>query len=112
MGKDDKPGLKGKIVEEPKLSVGNKVKIRQHEGLSVSVPDNLKPEVVYTVAKVEPIQFRSCTLDESDCKRICKHFEECQKEFDEVYADLIVQQLVTLQEVPDTSFGSCWFDKV
>lgn len=112
MGKDDEPGPKGTIIREPELKVGDKVKIRQIEGLPDDAPSGLDPKGIYTVSKVEPQQFRSCFFEEDDCRDLCNHFEECKKEFDEVYADLIIQQTVTLLEKPDNNYGSCWFDKV
>lgn len=108
------PGPKGQYVREPEFQVGDRVKVNpEHRELAIEVP-KLEPDAIYIVTKIRTYNHRSCRLDkdkEDGCAMYCEHFAECEKADDEIYADYVFSQIltVTLSDIPIEGLGSCWF---
>ena len=111
------PGPKGRIVQEPEFQVGDKIKINpEMKDLALKVSDLTDIKAIYTVTNVYPYTFRSCRLsdnEEDECVN-CKHFRECMEADDEIYANWIVSQMLTvsLSGISNKErIGSSWFVK-
>jgi len=111
----EEPGSKGNVVQEPEFQVGDKVRINPANKRSLAIMElDIDSEAVYTVSKIRAYLHRSCRLDwdeEDGCASHCKHSEECLEADDEIYADWIIGQIITvnLSGVSRDGLGSTWF---
>ncbi|MCK5385868.1 MAG: hypothetical protein KAJ39_01695 [Gammaproteobacteria bacterium] len=112
----EKPGPKGCIVQDPEFEIGDQIKINPEIKDSVLRLLKLDLNTIFIVKKVHPHLHRSCRLDwdeRSGCASHCKHFEECLESDDEIYADWVIGQILTVTSsgVSRGGLGSCLFVK-